>query len=285
MGPFCRLCNSSADVWTSDGSSLSASRGRVFYVGATQSDIAHCEQCGQTELWGGLLLVVLTFAGILSQAVFDMLRRQFQHHHRATLTGSWITRLVSMLRLGLQVTAGDLKLVIAFLLIVTSITEVYGIEFPQQTHQLLAALRFPISLGLDNVFDGFMFQCIGLDGYIARAVSWMCLPLYIYALALMAAALRACCAKEAITWRLLVERTAETMFRALFLLYPTLIRIAFSAFDCHTFKDGPSWMKADVAIRCDSAEHERAKACAGIMIVVYVAGEEGSARAKCSRHT
>ena len=183
-----------------------------------------------------------------------------------------------------QMFSGDVKLVIAFLLVASSIGDVYEIEFPQQTRELLAMLRVPISLGLDNVFDAYSFQCIGLDGYTPRAIAWMCAPLYIYILALLSAALRAHCAKpkEVITLPLLVGRTAATMFRLLFLIYPSLTCVAFSAFDCHTFEDGNSWMRADVTIVCNSAEHQRAMYCAVVMIAVYVAGESGVAQQSLS---
>ena len=270
MGPFCSLCNASADVSSPDGPH-SAPMGRMFYVGATQGTgsgaVAHCEDCGWNGLRVWLLWVAASVSVVLSHTAVYVLRR-----HAASSRGL-LARWANFVRLAFQVSSGDIKLVVAFLLIATSIGDVYDIEFPRQTQQLLTLLRVPISLGLDSVFEGYLFQCIGLDGYLSHAASWMCLPWYLYTLILLAAALRARCAKEPISWRLLVERSADTMFRVLFLLYPSLVRIAFSAFDCHHFDNGQSWMKADVSITCGSAEHQRSIACAGVMIVVYVAGD------------
>ena len=60
--------------------------------------------------------------------------------------------------------------------------DVYEVEFPQQTQQLLATLRVPISLGLDGLFQGYAFQCNGIHSYTSRAIFWMLLPLYLLVL-------------------------------------------------------------------------------------------------------
>ena len=225
-------------------------------------------------------LVGASIVIVLSPTVLYTLRRQLQRHPKLTSSNSLMTTSIpKLVRLVSEISSGDAKLVIAFLLVASSVDHVYGIEFPQQTRELLAMLRPVVSLGLDNVFDGFIFQCIGVDGYLPRAILWICSPLYIYILVLLAAALRAHCVKpkEVVSWSLLAKRTSPTMFRLLFLIYPSLIRFAFSAFDCHAFDDGNSWMKADVVILCNSAEHQRAMYCAGVVIIVYVAGESGVA--------
>ena len=275
-GPFCALCNASA-LQNSSGSS-SASGGRAFYVDATQgtdsSAIAHCEYCGWTQLWVWLLLAGVSISIVLSHAALFTLRRRSQRDLGPTSSSKrMVVNIAKWVHLALKISSGDIKLVVAFLLVATSVGDVYRVEFPQETRALLAMVRIPINLGLDDVFDGYMFECIGLRGYVPRAIAWMSLPLYVHMLTLLAAALRSRCAKEAISWRLMVERSSESMFRVLFLLYPSLIRVAFSAFDCHTFEGGLSWMKADVAVVCGSVEHQRAIYCAVVMIVVYVAGK------------
>jgi hypothetical protein len=62
--------------------------------------------------------------------------------------------------------------------------------------------------------------------------------------------------------------------RVLFLLYPLLANVAFSAFSCYDplDNDGPSYLIADVEIVCGSTEHATAKASAGVALGIYVFG-------------
>ena len=215
MGPFCSLCNASADV-SSPGGPHSAPMGRMFYVGATQGAgsgaVAHCEDCGWSGLWVWLLWVAVSVFVVLSHTAVYVLRR-----HAASSRGL-LARWANFVRLAFQVSSGDIKLIVAFLLIATSIGDVYDIEFPRQTQQLLTLLRVPISLGLDSVFEGYLFQCIGLDGYLSHAALWMCLPWYLYTLIWLAAALwRNVTSRR----RAAAERLPNVVFYDIFLTHTT----------------------------------------------------------------
>merc|ERR1719326_1759032 len=73
------------------------------------------------------------------------------------------------------------------------------------------------------------------------------------------------------------------VLRAAFVLYPLITNTAFEAFDCYRFRDRASdgssaellvgtFLKADVALTCDSAEHAHAKTLAYTAIGLYSVG-------------
>ena len=64
----------------------------------------------------------------------------------------------------------------------------------------------------------------------------------------------------------------QTALRVLFLLYPTLSRIAFSAFGCHDFTGGHAVLQADVSITCNSEVHDSVRLRAGFLIAAYIVG-------------
>ena len=269
MGPFCALCNSSVDV-LSDGSSHS---GNLFYVSAANgidsSALAHCEDCRATALVGVILIGAVSVAMILVPSILSTMRQCCHTDSGTSSTSGCTGHLVTF---ALTASTGEVKQVVAFLLIATAVGSVYEIELPQQTNAILNALRFPLTLGLDSIMNGSVFQCLGVSGYSARAACWTFLPPYIYMLIICGVALHACIANEPISRQRLMERSAGQIFRVLFLLYPTLIRTGFSPFSCHTFEDGPSWMRADLSVLCHSRKHHRAMNWGRIMIVVYAVG-------------
>ena len=64
--------------------------------------------------------------------------------------------------------------------------------------------------------------------------------------------------------------------RILFFIYPIVTQETFKAFSCHTFDEGSPlatrWLRADVAIQCDSERHSLAMMIACVGIIVYPIG-------------
>ena len=62
----------------------------------------------------------------------------------------------------------------------------------------------------------------------------------------------------------------------MFFTYPLVTNIAFEAFPCHAFTEGDgtvrSWLRADVEVECDTAEHRRVIAIAVLAILIYPVG-------------
>ena len=54
--------------------------------------------------------------------------------------------------------------------------------------------------------------------------------------------------------------------------YPIVTKNAFQAFSCHKFEDGTEWLRVDVSVECNTAEHDKIKWLARVAIVVYPVG-------------
>ena len=117
-----------------------------------------------------------------------------------------------------------------------------------------------------------VFDCTGLGGYLSRAAVWMSLPPWIITLVVLGTALRSRVAREAVAWQQQMSEVLDRSLRIMFLLYPSLVRVAFSAFGCYTFEGDLAWMKADPAIACGSQLHHIAQTWAVVLICCYVAG-------------
>ena len=66
-------------------------------------------------------------------------------------------------------------------------------------------------------------------------------------------------------------RAGPALLWAVFISYPLVTNMAFEAFSCHKFDEG-EWLKSDVAIRCGSEEHDKARLLAWIAVIVYPIG-------------
>ena len=74
------------------------------------------------------------------------------------------------------------------------------------------------------------------------------------------------------TCEALVELALPSTLRLLFLIYPLVTKVAFDAVPCYEFADGTRFLKADVSIECDTAQHERVQWLAWAAIAIYPVG-------------
>ena len=68
-----------------------------------------------------------------------------------------------------------------------------------------------------------------------------------------------------------LEMALPPILWLLFFAYPLVTNVAFAAFPCYDLDSG-SWLRADVAIKCGSAEHTEAMSLAVVAILLYPIG-------------
>ena len=122
---------------------------------ATEAEVAHCEPCSELSssrsFTAIIVLVTVTATLVL---VLALAKRKLPPWARQLLERV----LHHMVRLyGIP---NKLKILIGFYQIATKIELVYGILMPAEVRELLLALQFTISLGI----DGIPLACFGAAG-------------------------------------------------------------------------------------------------------------------------
>jgi type III secretory pathway component EscS len=141
---------------------------------------------------------------------------------------------------------------------------VYEVELPPSVKRLLSFFSVVVSFGFGST--NALFECIGLRGYREMLTLYMVAPLAIAAAIVGVAICRMRARREG-----LVEGTATRLLQLVFLAYPLVATKAFEAFSCYDFTER-SFLKADVAIVCDSPEHADVQALAWGAIGLYPVG-------------
>ena len=247
MGVFCRIC-----VPREDGV-------RVHYSPGTTSRRTHCRECremardnivrfiGFVALTAALILLLLgAYEVILSHTRKQQLRRAWQAftpHNK-------------------------LKILIGFYMIVTKVDDVYAIEMPAEVKALLNTFAIGISFGFNGL--GSVLECLGMPRYTDLLALYIIAPLSFALLILLAAVGRTLCKRNRKSSALL-ETAVPLLLKLGFLSYPIVTNVAFEAFACFTFTES-EWLKADVAVECGTAEHDKAKALAWVAIILYPIG-------------
>ena len=279
-GVFCRVCASRDD-------------GKLaYYKAASSNKHATCTPCEDTlgrtlSIGSGAVLVL----GLGTSALRWWYHHTLSTRRRSHLESAW--RLFAPLH--------KLKLLIGGAMITTKISSVYDVEFPAQIRQILSSFSIAISLGLSDISTPL--TCLGLDGFHAKLLFFTLAPPFI-ALTTLLATLALLHARA--RWRdgppadagQLIDEATPWLLRLLFIAYP-LVRferpslhlalqplsstaervpplpqvtnVAFEAFPCHELAEG-GWLKADVAIKCDTPDHDAVKALAWVAIVLYPVG-------------
>ena len=203
-----------------------------------------------------------------------------------------------------------LKICIGFYQIITKIDNVYEVVLPPEVKRMLNVFSTGVSFGLSSAST--VLECLGLQGYVATLTLYIVTPLAIAAAIVVVTAYVTCSAKpdseklpasglrrskaardiwsqgqqrslqnrprsqrssQAKDHALaLFEKALPALLQLAFLAYPVVATKAFEAFSCYTFT-ASRYLKADVAIRCDSDEHQGAKNLAAIAIFLYPIGE------------
>jgi hypothetical protein len=112
---------------------------------------------------------------------------------------------------------------------VTKVGDVYELTLTAEVRQLLSQVYIVVSLGLGS--SESLLTCLGLDGFLARLVFWMVVPLglaaasFLYVLAFLS--WQRCYSHAA-----LVEKALPLVLVTLFVMYPIVANVAFEAFSC-----------------------------------------------------
>ena len=145
-------------------------------------------------------------------------------------------------------------------------------SLPRAVKQLLNIFSELVSFGITPAGVSTPLACTGYEGYRNVLHFYMITPFLLVALVVLVA-LCTMLIKRRFTREALIELALPPILRILFLLYPLATNTAFDAFPCYEFADGSRWLKADVAIDCDSATYKHdVVLTAWAAVVIYPVG-------------
>jgi len=265
-GPFCLLCDSGFFANTS---------GRMYYQKATQDEPAQCREC-RTAQTGGLFgtAAVIAAAVLLTTLVIGAIVRRLPQSAKTWLRFAWGSCRVKG------------KILLGFYMVAPKVSRIYDVDMPREVLQLLA--NFEI-VTFDFEWLTSTLYCLKVDNYTQRLQLWMVLPIVLVLLiVLLSSTMMFFCDRRvthssqqtelqvtrSFLLRLLraAERATPWILRVLFLLYPSVTNVAFSAWPCYTFDNGDQWLIADVGIVCGSDDHLVAINWAVAAVVIYPLG-------------
>ena len=153
-------------------------------------------------------------------------------------------------------------------MIITKIDSVYEVDLPPSISRLMGTFSVIVSLGFTGVSS--VLECLDLRGYVNTLFLYMVTPVALAALIVLIALIRVRC-NRAYTARALLKKAAPALLKLAFLAYPLIANVAFEAFSCYKFTES-EWLKADVAIQCNTQPHYVALALAWAAILIYPIG-------------
>lgn len=135
------------------------------------------------------------------------------------------------------------------------------------------AFSVSVSFGFSSVDP--VLECLDMRGYRPNLAFHMVVP-YIIALSivLIAWAHHLCTQRNRKSCAAHAAATVEVVPALLalsFIAYPAVVNKAFEGFSCYNFKES-RWLKADVAVQCDSAEYNEVRRLAWAAVFVYPIG-------------
>ena len=241
-------------------SSSSTSLQRVYFSPATSSQIAHCEPC--YNLVRDFFLVatfgVVIGGSLLALVLVWIYRRRLSDSRKQLLSDAWRKYTPHV----------KLKILVGFYMIATKVDSVYEVEFPGPVKRVLGLLSLGISFGFGGI--NTLLECLGMRGYLALLALSMVAPVAI-AVLIVSVAMFELHRKKQLTAKALLVNAMPWLLWLLFLAYPLVTNVAFEAFMCYDF-GGADCLRADVAIRCQTPEHDRAIALAVVAIILYPVG-------------
>ena len=142
----------------------------------------------------------------------------------------------------------SLQIVWGFYAIVTRVDNTYEVTLTAEVRQFLSHLSVFIDFGLGDASS--ILTCMGVQGYVARLVFWMALPLALTCIILVTCSVYLMC-KRRFSAGALFMSALPILLRMFFVGYPVIANAAFEAFSCYpAFDDGRQVLIADVAIEC-----------------------------------
>jgi hypothetical protein len=240
-GPFCRLCIQPPPV-------TNGTRRRLYYVGASENAPARCTGCNDGKILSafGNLAAVVSGALVLIAIAVAVHAYMLQDSVKSWLRFSWRACRVQC------------KILLGFYMIAPKVPRIYDVSLPADLLKVLA--RFEVTLDL-SIFHTPL-ECLGHGDFLSRLQFWMAVPPAAVILVVLLSACAECRNGLPMSTRhtlpfvgRVIEYSTPWALRIMFLSYPTVTNVAFSAFSCYEFETGDSWLISDVSIRCNSHYH------------------------------
>ena len=145
----------------------------------------------------------------------------------------------------------------------------YEVRLPSEVRRFTQLFTDVFSAGLQHV--SAPMTCVGLGGYVPKLWFWVLVPFLLAALILVGALFYLAIVKRVRLANLpsrLLGLALPPVIKLLFLAYPYVSNVAFSAWPCYDFEES-RWLIVDVAIQCGSPAHDQALASAWIAVALY----------------
>ena len=164
------------------------------------------------------------------------------------------------------------RILIGFFQIATQIGRVFEVDFPEDVKRVLKSMEVVVTLGFDVLGTWTPLACAGMGGYAAQLRFWAITPFVLVLMILIGTALLLMMQKVKVTLAAVLLTAAPIVLQLFFLVFPVVTREAFEAFPCHEFNDGRGYLRADVAVECDTDDHDEAVGVAVVAIICYPVG-------------
>ena len=156
---------------------------------------------------------------------------------------------------------------LGFYQVANRVADIYDVPMPAAVKDLLAVFEV---LNINIAGIGLPLQCLKLGTFQEQLTFTMLAPLVIAVALAVGFVLHTSCSGSnsrcggllaALPWLLTLS----------FLTFPMVSSTAFRAFSCEAFDNG-SYLRADYALECDSAEHQSTKSLAWLAIFLWPVG-------------
>ena len=150
--------------------------------------------------------------------------------------------------------AAKLKQLITFYQMAGSVQSVFGVTFPREVRSVLRVLSF-LSLNFFELDIPIPTECMSLGSFLQRLLFMLLSPIGLLV-----------CTLPIAWWQLREAPVAERgpcllilcalpmCLKVTFVTFPLVSAMAVQAFDCDTFDNGESWLRADYSLRCGSED-------------------------------
>ncbi len=247
-GVFCRLCAPRDDGVL------------VYYVAATTSHRAHCQECRQTARDSILLFCgYLGLAAMSALLLFCMYRACLSKRRKLQLHSAWRSFTPHH----------KIKILIGLYMIVYFVPDVYEVEMPPTVKSMLSTFAVSESFGFDGVMS--VLQCLQMPHYTHLLAAYMVIPLVLALVVFVVALGRMINTCNCTAFGALLEMALPLCLKLAWSVFPLVTNLAFDAFACYEFTES-TWLKVDVSIQCYTDQHDEAIALAWVALLVYPIG-------------
>lgn len=272
-GPYCEVClpnyYKEADQLCYD---CDAARGNVnTNIGITVALVV------------GMLSVILislcrgrdtAIAEILASDLGDMTEDGIKAKAEEMATGGGVRQMSWQARIGIKLVGARvrLKIFLSLIQVMSAIGTVFEIRFPPVFSNVMKWIGV---LQLD-VFATLPLDCVTTSSFHVVFLLKTLVPLGIMLILGVLGALLIRGGdketKKGASRIVLGNILLNLLFFILFLIYPSVSKSAFSAFQCKDVGDGTHYLRADLSIDCASPSHIYMMVYAGIMLAIYPFG-------------